>query len=161
MKPESVSAYTGALEYIGLPCLSLGHTDKAENLRYPFGSIFWHNLARMTYSLKADGATVILQHRKHNNYEREPTRKVEVAWNAEGMPVNVDETLYAEDLARRISSALIGRSLTVREICEKLDDDRDEDAEETRDASVRQALNRGAKANPPQFVQNEKKWSNA
>jgi hypothetical protein len=161
MKPESVSAYTGALEYIGLPCLSLGHTDKAENLRYPFGSIFWHNLARMTYSLKADGATVILQHRKHNNYEREPTRKVEVAWNAEGMPINVDETLYAEDLARRISSALIGRSLTVREICEKLDDEHEQDEEPTLDNSVRQALLRGAKSNPPRFVQSDKKWSNA
>ena len=129
MKPEAVCNYTAALEYIGLPVLSLAHTDKAENLRYPFGSIFWHNLARMTYSLKADGATVILQHRKHNNYEREPTRKVEVAWNDDGLPINVDETLYAEDLARRISSALIGRTLTVREVCDRLDEDADEDAD--------------------------------
>ena len=81
IKPEAVSQYTGALEYIGLPTLSLGHTDKAENLRYPFGSVFWHNLARMTWSMKADGATVVLQHRKHNNYARDPPLKVEVQWN--------------------------------------------------------------------------------
>jgi hypothetical protein len=161
MKPESVSAYTGALEYIGLPCLSLGHTDKAENLRYPFGSIFWHNLARMTYSLKADGATVILQHRKHNNYEREPTRKVEVAWNDAGMPVNVDETLYAEDLARRISSALVGRALTVREICDRLDEEADEEAEPVKDDTVAKSLKRGAMSSPPRFRRDDKGWSNA
>lgn len=161
MKPESVSAYTGALEYIGLPVLSLAHTDKAENLRYPFGSIFWHNLARMTWSLKADGATVVLQHRKHNNYPRDVTRKVEVFWNDDGLPIQVDETIYAEDLARRISSVLIGRSLTVREVCEALDEEAVDDVEPMRDATVRQALNRGAKDSPARFRKLDKKWSNA
>ena len=160
-KPETVSQFTAALEYIGLPTLSLAHTDKAENLRYPFGSIFWHNLARMTWSLKADGATVVLQHRKHNNYAREATKKVEVFWNAEGIPIQVDETLYAEDLARRISSSLIGRSLTVREICERLDEDADEDAEPTKDDSVLKSLKRGAIGQPPRFKRSGKTWSNA
>ena len=162
LKPESVSLYTGALEYIGLPTLSLGHTDKAENLKYPFGSVFWHNLSRFTYSMKADGGAVILQNRKHNNYARVAPQKIEVQWLESGMPADIHEQSYAEDLARRISQVLVGQSLTVRAICEQLDDLADDDAEPMKDDTVYKALRRGARQKPPRFASTDsKRWSNA
>ena len=61
MKPETAALYAGALERIGLPALSLAHVTKTEDLRYPFGSAFWHNFARTTWSLKPDAERAILR----------------------------------------------------------------------------------------------------
>jgi hypothetical protein len=162
LKPEAASQYAGALEYIGTPALSLAHVTKADDLRYPFGSIFWHNLARTTWSLKADGATVILAHRKHNNYARVAPQKVEVTWDQQGVPVDLWEKSYSEDLTRRISAALVGDPLTVKQLVDRLDEENtDDDAEPTKADTVSKALRRGAKASPPKFVRDGDKWSNA
>jgi hypothetical protein len=53
MKPEAASQYAAALQLIARPALSLAHITKADDQRYPFGSVFWHNLARTTWSLAA------------------------------------------------------------------------------------------------------------
>lgn len=161
LKPEAVSQYAGALEYIGVPALSLAHVTKADDLRYPFGSIFWHNLSRTTWSLKADGATVVLNHRKHNNYAKAPAMKVEVTWSAEGTPQEVWERSYSEDLTRRISQVLVGQQLTVSKICELLDDEAiDDDTPAMKPDTVRKALRRGEKASPAKFVRDGEKWGN-
>lgn len=49
---EPVKAMFNAMNRIGVPVILIAHTDKAENDKYPFGSIFWHNGARMTWNVK-------------------------------------------------------------------------------------------------------------
>lgn len=162
LKPEAVSQYAAALELIGRPTLSLAHVTKADDLRYPFGSIFWHNLSRTTWSLKNDGGTVVLTHRKHNNYAHQPPAKVEVQWNADGMPVDLWERSYHEDLARRISQVLSGRSMSVEEICLALDELNDDDeAEPIKADTVSKALRRGSRGLTAKFKKDGRKWRNA
>lgn len=161
LKPEAVSQYAAALELIGRPALSLGHVTKADDLRYPFGSVFWHNLSRVTWSAKRSGERILLTHRKHNNYERQPATLVEVAW-LDGLPVDVAERPAGEELSQRISVALRTEPLTVRQICDHLDEDLDdEEAESTKPDSVRHALRRGQKERPPRFVRiGSDRWGN-
>lgn len=165
LKPEAAAQYAGGLEYIGLPTLSLAHVTKEHDLRYPFGSVFWHNLARTTWSLKGVGGTVLLSHRKHNNYARLPRQQIEVTWASDGTPQSVWERSHSEALAQRISYLLAGQALTAGQIVELLNDDLDEDDEEVKANSVRVALNRGLKARPPKFAKagsgSAEKWSNA
>ena len=70
LKPESAKEYQDALNLIGKPALSLAHVTKAADPQYPFGTVFWHNTARLTWSLdRADDAPhAILANRKNNNY---------------------------------------------------------------------------------------------
>lgn len=81
---RSANVYSLAVQRIGRPTLSLAHITKAkdDDAVYPFGSVFWHNWARMTWSIvKADKETDdsprVLKNRKASN-------------RAEGMPVAVD-----------------------------------------------------------------------
>lgn len=165
LKPEAAALYAGGLEYIGLPTLSLAHVTKEHDLRYPFGSVFWHNLARTTWSLKAVGGAVLLAHRKHNNYAKLPRQQIEVSWSQDGTPVSVWERSHSEALAQRISHLLIGQALTTTQIVDLLNDDLDEDDEEVKANSVRVALNRGLRARPPKFTKagtgSGERWSNA
>ncbi|MCC7372597.1 MAG: AAA family ATPase [Chloroflexi bacterium] len=161
LKPEAVSQYAGALELIGRPALSLGHVTKSDDLRYPFGSVFWHNLSRVTWSAKKSGERILLTHRKHNNYERQPATLVEISW-LDGLPVDVFEKPAGEDLARRIETVLRSGPLTVSKICDALDEDLDdEEAEPTKPNSVRTTLRRGQKDKPPRFVKiGSDQWGN-
>jgi hypothetical protein len=55
--------YGNALRALGVGSLSLAHVTKPakgraeEGSRFPFGSIFWHNVARCTWNLVEDSAT--------------------------------------------------------------------------------------------------------
>jgi hypothetical protein len=162
LKPESVSLYAGALEFIGLPVLSLAHVTKADDLRYPFGSIFWHNLSRTTYSLKADAGVVILQHRKHNNYAPLQPQKVAITFDKEGVPVDVGETSFSEHLSRRISEVMVGHhGMTIKEIVAALHElDPDDEADPPKPDTIGKALRRGLRAQPPKFAKAGEQWSN-
>jgi len=41
--PGTVALYAARSSTIGIPVLSLAHVTKEGDLRYPFGSVFWHN----------------------------------------------------------------------------------------------------------------------
>ena len=165
LKPEAAAQYAGGLEYIGLPTLSLAHVTKEHDLRYPFGSVFWHNLARTTWSLKQVGGSVLLTHRKHNNYAKLPRQQIEVSWNEAGTPVSVWERSHSEALAQRISYLLGAQQLTAGQIVDLLNEDLDEDEEPAKTNSVRVALSRGLKTKPPKFTKtgsgSSEKWANA
>lgn len=165
LKPEAAALYAGGLEYIGLPTLSLAHVTKEHDLRYPFGSVFWHNLARTTWSLKQVGGAVLLAHRKHNNYAKLPRQQIEVTWSSDGTPQSVWERSHSEALAQRISYLLGGQALSATQIVDLLNEELDEDDEVVKANSVRVALNRGLKARPPKFTKtgsgSSEKWSNA
>lgn len=70
MRPESVMMYSRGVQVLGRPILTLAHVTKGFGMAYPFGSVFWHNLARMTWSLqREEDGRLVLQHRKRNNYD--------------------------------------------------------------------------------------------
>ena len=149
-KPEAASQYAGGLEYIGLPALSLAHVPKADVAAlYPFGSAFWHNLARCTWRVTKSGDTgghvLTLAHRKHNNYASLGKFTLTVEWR-DNIPRDVWEQGYSAALSDRIDAALGSDALTVRELVARIDEDRDEDDPATRPNSVRTALRRGLKA---------------
>lgn len=74
-EPESAeiaAAYFNALRSLGGASLSIAHVSKAGSSQdqKPFGSTFWHNLARLTWFAKAqevdDGLSIGLWNRKNN-----------------------------------------------------------------------------------------------
>lgn len=85
---ESANEFFRALRQIGLGALILAHIPHREGGEYkPFGSVFWHNLARSTWYLKrseADGApgmmTVALHHRKANRGPLLPARGLDITF---------------------------------------------------------------------------------
>ncbi|MGD0123480.1 MAG: DnaB-like helicase N-terminal domain-containing protein [Candidatus Limnocylindrales bacterium] len=156
LKPEAAGQYSAALVRIGLPALSLAHVTKADSPAYPFGSIFWHNLARMSWSLARDGETVQLVSRKANNYERLGRFVVSATW-FEGRLGEVSLTPYAVVLGDRIAEAIATDPLTVPEIVDRLNEDGAETGEaEIKADSVRHALRRGQKAG--RFTATDDRW---
>lgn len=159
MKPETAARYAGALEYLDVPVLSLAHVTKAEDLRYPFGSAFWHNGARTTWSLKRDGERAILAHQKHNNYASLGRFVVETTW-IDNQPREIWERGYTVVLADRIDELLeVSPGLTHAEIVDALNDA--DDGEPVKSESVRKALQRGAKGDPSRWVASDGRWSPA
>jgi hypothetical protein len=43
--------------------------------------VFWHNLARLTWSMERKGDEVLLVNRKANNYARQPAYTVELVYH--------------------------------------------------------------------------------
>lgn len=105
LKPESAALYAEALVRIGLPTLSLAHVTKVDDPRYPFGSVFWHNLARMTWSLTGVEDEVLLKHRKHNNYAGLGTFALTITWQ-DGYLREVWERGYNATILQRAVDAL-------------------------------------------------------
>ena len=138
-KPEAAAQYAGALELIGRPVLSIGHVTKAESLAYPFGSAFWHNLARVTWSLARDGQRAILANRKANNYSGLGRFAVETTWT-DGRPGECWERGYSAVLGERIAECL-DEPRTVAEIVAALN--AEEDTQPVKSDTVSKSLRRG------------------
>jgi len=51
-KPEFVTRMLNGLNTLGVPVVLIAHVTKDGGDEYPYGSIFWHNFARMTWNLK-------------------------------------------------------------------------------------------------------------
>ncbi len=151
MDPGTVALYAGALEYLGIPVLSLAHVTKADDLRYPFGSVFWHNLARVTWSLHKDGVRIVLTHRKANSYANQGKTVVTVTW-LDGLPRDVAEQAYAAVVAERIEEVLAGDALAVGAIVARLNGDLEEGEQPTKADTVRKALHRGIQSEPKRFT---------
>jgi AAA domain len=151
MDPGTVALYAGALEYLGIPVLSLAHVTKADDLRYPFGSVFWHNLARVTWSLHRDGERVILTHRKANSYANQGKTVVAVTWR-DGLPRDIAEQAFSLVVADRIEEVLVGASLAVGAIVARLNGDLEESEQPIKADTVRAALRRGLSSEPKRFT---------
>ena len=72
---ETVSYYERALSDIGCASLNLAHTAKHSDQNKPFGSVFWHNMARSSWQMRqlreeTDSIHVALFHRKSNYHQR-------------------------------------------------------------------------------------------
>jgi hypothetical protein len=128
LKPEAPGQYFPALRFLGRPSLTLAHVTKGDDLRYPFGSVFWHNLARVTWSAEKVGALghqVILSHRKGNNHAHQGRQLVTITWR-DGLPGEVWEETYNAKLAVLISGVLKTGPMTVARIVAALNEDTDE-----------------------------------
>ena len=99
-RSETAARYFNALSRLGLPSLTIAHVTKQDDDRYPFGSIFWHNSARLTWNVKlahddGDVAHLGLHNRKSNDDKPEPSLGLRVTFGADSGPV----TFQREDLA--------------------------------------------------------------
>ena len=119
LKPEAAGQYAAGLERIGRPSRTLAHVTKAGDGRMPFGSAFWHNLARVTWSLARDGDSLLLVNRKANNYPWMGRHAVAFTWH-DGVLGEVSERPYSLALADRIAEVLADGPLTVAEIADQL-----------------------------------------
>ena len=162
LKPEAPGQYFPALRYLGRPTLTLAHVTKGDDLRYPFGSVFWHNLARVTWSAEkvgVQGHQVILSHRKGNNHSHQGKSLVTITWR-EGLPGEVWEETYNVRLALLISAVLKAEGpRTVSQIVTSLNGDLEEGEARIKPDSVRAALRRGLRAVPKQFTVAGEVWS--
>lgn len=158
LKPEAAGLYAAGLEQLDVPALSLAHVTKAEDLRYPFGSAFWHHLARTTWSLSeyAPGR-VLLEHRKHNNYAPMASTIVSTTWH-EGHLGEVSEQGFAGVLLARVLRVLT-EPMTIGEILVALADEQVEDGPQLKADSVRHALRRALKGVPPSVTKSGERWS--
>jgi len=153
LKPEAAGLYASALARIGRPSLTLAHATKADDLRYPFGSVFWHNLARTTWSAKrtgADGHRVILQHRKHNNHPAMGRFLLTVEW-WDDLPREVRLQHYTAAIADRLAQTLAEDGPgTVPRLVGRLNAEDEE--EPVKPDTVSKALRRGLKADPKRWT---------
>jgi hypothetical protein len=162
LKPEAPGQYFPALRYLARPSLTLAHVTKGDDLRYPFGSVFWHNLARVTWSAEkvgAHGHQVILSHRKGNNHAHQGKQLVTITW-WEGLPAEVREETYNVKLAVLIKAVLKAEGpLPVAKIVAALNADLDEGDPPIKPDSVRAALRRGLRTIPKEFTVSGEVWS--
>ena len=120
MKPDSARSYGEGVIRLRRPVLTLAHVTNLDDARYPFGSIFWHNLARTTWSLTADGDAALLTHRKHNNYAAVARLAVVMTWT-DGRLGEVWERSYIASLGDEIAEVLtVTPDLTLAEIVAEL-----------------------------------------
>jgi hypothetical protein len=113
--------YFEALQQIEAPSLNLAHVTKLHDPRYPFGSVFWHNVPRMSWSLMPKGDSVLLQCRKHNNYPPQGAATITTTWR-DGMLGEVSETRATLTLMDQIVDALSGGPLTLTAIAAALNE---------------------------------------
>lgn len=145
LKPDAAADYAAAILDIGRPVLSLAHVTKVDDARYPFGSVFWHNLARMTWSLSGDDGEVLLKHRKHNNYRGLGTYALTVTWSDEGQLHEVWEKSYSQTLLERALDEMPPAGASLGEILAAINDEDHKPV--TRDTLLK-TLKRGMKTNP-------------
>jgi hypothetical protein len=144
--PAATTFYDAAVKQFGVPVLSLAHVTKDNSLRYPWGSVFWHNAARVTWSAAAaagEGHRVILTHRKDNNHRKVGRVLVTIEWFND-LPREVTEVPYMAHLGDMIEEALRDNGpASVTKIVDRLNEETEEGEEPIKTDSVRKALNRG------------------
>jgi len=157
--PDAPSLYAGALQAIGLPSLTLAHVNRAHDARYPFGSVFWHNLARVTWSLMPKGEERILVARKHNNYAKPGASSVVLTWH-DGLLREVWEKPAAWTLLDRIAEVLAdGEPRTPSGLADALNEDV-EQGEQTSRQTIAATLSRDLKRSgtASRFTVEDGKW---
>jgi hypothetical protein len=122
LKPETAVAYSGALLKVARPALTLAHVTKMDDARYPFGSIFWHNLARMTWSMSGDEKETLLRNRKRSNYRNQGTFSLEMRWSEEGQLTGIVERGYSMRVLDRALEILADGPLSLSEMLERMND---------------------------------------
>ena len=95
-KAENALRFFNALASIGVTSLSLAHVPKDSDESKPFGSVFWHNMARSTWNVKRaqqEGEDVIhvgLFNRKANDARLAPPIGLKITFDGDTGPVIID-----------------------------------------------------------------------
>lgn len=156
-EPAAATVYGQAIQPFGVPVLSLAHMNRAGDDRYPFGSVFWHAGARVTWSLVPDGDSgAKLTSRKHNNYEWLGAYRVTSDW-LDGIPRDVHERPYNVTVAERIADVLKDGPATVDELVAALASD--EGGEPVKRDTLQKALRRGLTTMPRPWGVKDEKWA--
>ena len=118
---EAPNRYGEALQRIGVPAASLAHVGRSADLRYPFGSIFWHAWARTTWSVVEAGYAArrgtedddmscdgdrIIQNRKSNDRPLVASQSIAWSWVHMGLPQRLSWSEYKVPTIERIVAAL-------------------------------------------------------
>jgi hypothetical protein len=131
--PAAPQQWAISLQKIGLPSLTLAHVTKNDaDPAYPFGSVYWHNLARITWSISMKEDQLRLHARKHNNYARPASLLLtEIATDPATVTIGGGPfwslSTFSESLAERIVSLLKeqGTAMSTSEITSELSADGD------------------------------------
>jgi hypothetical protein len=129
---DSAKQFYSGLRQIGLDNLVTAHTTKAGADEKPFGSVFWHNGARLTWHVSAEHETdedtirVGLVNRKHNDGKlaRPLGWQVTFADSIGFEPIDASSIVSVAQrmsIAQRIRTELVAGSRTVHELAEALD----------------------------------------
>ena len=91
--PEGATQYTLAIAQFRRPVLTLAHKTKSKDDQdKPFGSVFWHNGARLTISVDAKGYDDPRElHTRKANHGADFHRAIEWGWVGTGLPDRLDE----------------------------------------------------------------------
>ena len=94
-KSTTAVKYTQAINAIGFPVLSIGHVTKADaDPRHPFGSVYWHNGARITIGVsrraEEPDSDRIAKHRKANQGQHQGDAAISWDWLYDGLPPRLD-----------------------------------------------------------------------
>lgn len=135
LKAEVVARLINALNTLGVPVWLLAHVTKGGEEEYPYGSVFWHNLARMTWFVKRtddedDGSKihVAMFNRKFNEGPRQKPFGAEIRFDDPAGPITVspyeitNDPVLAKGLtaSKRMWDALVTPKLT-SQLADELD----------------------------------------
>ena len=153
--PAMATAYSAAIQPFGLPVLSLAHTSKNGDIKMPFGSVFWHAGARVTWSLMpaTQQGESRLHNRKANNYDWQGEYVVTSDWLDERL-VAVHEVRYSASVVERIADALTTGPMTLEVIVAALS----ADGQKVKTDTVRRTLQRGLTQSPKPWTVVDGSW---
>jgi hypothetical protein len=143
-KPETASLYSGFTQRLGLGILSIAHVTKQGNPHHPFGSAFWHNFARVTWSAQHRGNGVILKNRKANQHRRGAAFIVEAHYADNGQLLEVEEKGYQQKILDLVVDVLEAANtpLSLADIVAKINDETEDEDEKVDKDTVRKTIRR-------------------
>lgn len=144
---DSVINYFNSLRSLNVTSLTIAHDTKATQGvgQYPFGSVFWRNMARSLFFVKADhdddSVAISLRHTKANNGKRLPLLAWEWHFDQDAVHVSTATPSDYVELSKGLGlrerlSEILNQPQSVRDIAEELGADQ---------GSIRKTLNRGEK----------------
>jgi hypothetical protein len=135
---EVTTAYFRAIRSLGVGSLHLAHTNRSEQAdQKPFGSAFWHNLARATWFCRrsheqeATKLTIGLYHRKSNLGRLHPPAGFTFTFDGDLTCVSSHGIDHIADLAtglplwQRIKTTLGNGAMTLEDLAGELDAKKD------------------------------------
>ena len=137
----AASNYSAAVARLERPVVSIGHTTKQGAGKYPFGSIVWHNAARLTWGLERVAGGVLMRCRKSNNYATPPRYLVSTTWR-DDVPREVWEKPYAVALEDTVLAVLEDEPMTFADVWDRVNEAAEDDETPTTKAALTKVLQR-------------------
>ena len=133
-KSEAALMFFAALRTFRVPALIIAHQTKQASRGLPFGSVMWHNAARMTWEIASkqrfgrDGLNVALTNRKSNVSALLGTIGFSILWGNETIQIKAFDTRTEPDfvepdhLAGELYNELVasGGGMTTQELAKAL-----------------------------------------